>query len=763
MIFGTTPLVWGLETLAITALLVLGAWLVERPLEHYPAVRRLVWGLVLCRFLVPPLMSWPEITALLPTPAKVPESVPRPQPNDLAAPPIMVVDVLSVVPLDDPIPPQLAIEPPEFDARPVEVSAALPKPESVAERPFTHSLHAVLHWTGWPGLLLTVWTAGSILNVVWLTSRLMLLRRRLRSARSAPQRLISLSRDVAVELGLRPLRVEVVDGIETPFVCCLGRTRLIWPAAFITGIATNRLRGIMAHELAHVRQFDHWWQWVDLVARVVWWWNPLCGFARRKLWEASEQVCDAVALTLGGIDRREYAEMFLELSTGPMSAMPLPVLGWRGSNQAFQRRLTMMLSENVSRRAPWKVVALVLLAGLATLPAWTTAGEDVLFGDEFIVGDITFGSVATTAAVGEAPAPASEPAAPLTSTPIGVPSPATVTFGTTFETLILNQVEPTGIATESTIRKTMTRTARPQPTRQQSILRLTAMYYTALADERTADALALQEALTALGASIPATATTTNPMPSRTIYSRSWGPQPSIVEPTNLLRSFRGYGSLAVRLKVTGAVEGLVWGSGPYTDDSAIAAAAVHAGVMKVGESADVVVKFSGPGESFAGSTRNGVTSSDFSHWGGSYSVAPLAEMPDAPYLTSRSALVDNFSAYLTVSMLAGQAPIQPGTSLIVSLEGKLTGAVWGDGIYTSDSSLDAAAVHSGVLKGGESGFVKVTLLPGQDTYGGGAKNGVESSTYGTYRMSYRLDRLEQTLEPDRGAILDGVRIRRLN
>ena len=42
---------------------------------------------------------------------------------------------------------------------------------------------------------------------------------------------------------------------------------------------------------------------------------------------------------------------------------------------------------------------------------------------------------------------------------------------------------------------------------------------------------------------------------------------------------------------VTGAIDGSVWGTGTYTDDSALAAAAVHAGVVAPGESANLTVE----------------------------------------------------------------------------------------------------------------------------------------------------------------------------
>jgi hypothetical protein len=61
---------------------------------------------------------------------------------------------------------------------------------------------------------------------------------------------------------------------------------------------------------------------------------------------------------------------------------------------------------------------------------------------------------------------------------------------------------------------------------------------------------------------------------------------------------------------VTGRADGSLWGTGVYTLDSTLAAAAVHAGILKVGETAVVKVEVLVPPPTFAGTTQNGVTSS---------------------------------------------------------------------------------------------------------------------------------------------------------
>jgi|CXWL01.1.fsa_nt_gi hypothetical protein len=258
------------------------------------------------------------------------------------------------------------------------------------------------------------------------------------------------------------------------------------------------------------------------------------------------------------------------------------------------------------------------------------------------------------------------------------------------------------------------------------------MYFAALADGRTDDAQSLQAALAALGA----------PVDERSVASRSslggkaanWFP--SAVDEALMMRQ---YESLMVRRKITGST-GDVRGTDEYTADSSIGAAAVHAGLVKIGETADIVVHFGGRKESFSGSERNGITSRGYGQSPRSYRLLALSENPDAPYMGNRTALRGNESAYLTLNMLSGQAPLKPGTSILVPVHGKPNGPVYGDETYASESSLDAAAVHAGVLKPNQFGLVQLIIEPGQDSYTGTIKNGVASTAWEKSRLSFRLE-----------------------
>jgi hypothetical protein len=75
----------------------------------------------------------------------------------------------------------------------------------------------------------------------------------------------------------------------------------------------------------------------------------------------------------------------------------------------------------------------------------------------------------------------------------------------------------------------------------------------------------------------------------------------------------------------------------------------------------------------------------------------------------------------------------QNGLIVHVNVTGSSSGAVWGTGIYTDDSALQAAAVHAGYLTNGEMGALVVEILPGQSSYVGTTSHGVTSSSYGVW------------------------------
>jgi hypothetical protein len=217
-----------------------------------------------------------------------------------------------------------------------------------------------------------VWLLGALCTALVQLRRLLRHARVVRHARPAPHELEIELQMVSSRLRMRAIPLVVSPSVPSPLVWCLGRVRMLWPQRLVGRVGENRFRAIMAHELAHVRRRDHWVAWLELVAGVVWWWNPLFWFIRRRLRDSAEMACDAVAMHAWPGERRAYAETFLELTLGSKNGAPVPVLGVStGAHQSFERRLSMMLSERVSSKMTAAGILAIGVMGLLAVPSWS--------------------------------------------------------------------------------------------------------------------------------------------------------------------------------------------------------------------------------------------------------------------------------------------------------------------------------------------------------------------------------------------------------
>jgi hypothetical protein len=62
---------------------------------------------------------------------------------------------------------------------------------------------------------------------------------------------------------------------------------------------------------------------------------------------------------------------------------------------------------------------------------------------------------------------------------------------------------------------------------------------------------------------------------------------------------------------------------------------------------------------------------------------------------------------------------------------------VWGSDIYTDDSSICTAAVHSGLITFADGGTVTIELRAGRSMFGASERNGVTTSSYGSWPHSF--------------------------
>ncbi|HEY4250392.1 MAG TPA: LCCL domain-containing protein [Roseomonas sp.] len=170
-------------------------------------------------------------------------------------------------------------------------------------------------------------------------------------------------------------------------------------------------------------------------------------------------------------------------------------------------------------------------------------------------------------------------------------------------------------------------------------------------------------------------------------------------------------------------LSGAVWGSGPYTSDSRVCRAALHAGAVTAAGGLVTITPAQGL-QAYAGSAAHGVTTMDYGPWQASFTV--MAGKPGAA--AGVQACPANFE---------GQAEAM---ACGCDAAATMAGTVWGTGVYTTDSGVCRAAVHAGMI-GAEGGPVTVVPAPGLPTYLGTTANGVTTADYGPWQQSFTFQR----------------------
>jgi beta-lactamase regulating signal transducer with metallopeptidase domain len=218
-----------------------------------------------------------------------------------------------------------------------------------------------------------LWLAGALITAGCYARRTW---RFARYARSGKRASTSLQREVgelAARLGVRTPRVRVLADLPSPVVWCLRRPVLLWPRGLQDRLTAGGRRGVLVHELAHLRRRDHWVRWLELAAAVLYWWNPLFWYVRRQLRFHAELACDSWVTGILPEFRRDYAEALLEVCARfSRAAAPSPAVGVGGDGRdEFRRRLTMIMCEPAPCRLAAGVKLFLGLVLLAALPAWT--------------------------------------------------------------------------------------------------------------------------------------------------------------------------------------------------------------------------------------------------------------------------------------------------------------------------------------------------------------------------------------------------------
>jgi hypothetical protein len=173
-----------------------------------------------------------------------------------------------------------------------------------------------------------------------------------------------------------------------------------------------------------------------------------------------------------------------------------------------------------------------------------------------------------------------------------------------------------------------------------------------------------------------------------------------------------------------------VYGSMQYTYDSSICNAAVHAGVIRRRFGGNVRLRVKGAATLFPGSVRNGITSSSYGPFRGSYVF--LNPKTGAELTTVAPWIIDWRDDLAARSVRDRQDLV---STLLCPSQGT-PDTIYGTDVYTDDSSICTAAVHAGKISLKAGGVVNVRASAGVTVYTSTRRNGILSTSYGAWSGS---------------------------
>ncbi|MBL7188128.1 MAG: hypothetical protein ISS70_17535 [Phycisphaerae bacterium] len=256
-----------------------------------------------------------------------------------------------------------------------------PGPQLTNSREFDVDVQLSGAWNRARVWLPPVWLMGSVVVFAWSMVRVCRFSRLLaKRSDVAPQELQNAAAKIARRLGLNTIPTICTTSARiSPMVWWSGgKVRVVIPATLLDQMDAQQSQWILAHELAHVRRRDYLVRWLEWLACVCFWWNPVVWWAQRNLRAMEEICCDELVISCLNPKPKTYANSLLsavEFLARP--ALRPPAMASEVNSGGFlERRFKMIVSENSKRSNTRWLQICVLLCAMVVLPVGIALAQD---------------------------------------------------------------------------------------------------------------------------------------------------------------------------------------------------------------------------------------------------------------------------------------------------------------------------------------------------------------------------------------------------
>jgi len=175
----------------------------------------------------------------------------------------------------------------------------------------------------------------------------------------------------------RPVRVLESQLVRVPTAIGWLRPLVLLPTSVLTGLTTEQLEAVLAHELAHIRRHDYVVNIFQTIVETLLFYHPAVWFVSHRIRVEREHCCDDIAVAVCG-NRLVYATALADLETLRSERVALAMMATGGGSLLHRvRRLLEPTSQHERRGTAW-IAVWTLIALLAVTTTQQSAGSGIV-------------------------------------------------------------------------------------------------------------------------------------------------------------------------------------------------------------------------------------------------------------------------------------------------------------------------------------------------------------------------------------------------
>ncbi|MEO7917184.1 MAG: TonB family protein [Dokdonella sp.] len=230
-----------------------------------------------------------------------------------------------------------------------------------AGAPSAFDIDALMPW------LVSLWSLGVLVFALRAVREMRSYARIIATSSSNNPRIDQMLEQVALRVGyLRKVRVLISDRIDTPTLFGWIRPVILLPTAVVLQFPRQQLELILAHELSHLRRYDHYINLAQTVVETLLFYHPVVHWIARDVRHEREVCCDRLVLGTDRAASGEYVRTLAALQELRLQTSPLVLAASGGFLLDRVQRILLSPDERPQQtrsNASYWIVLTMLLGG----------------------------------------------------------------------------------------------------------------------------------------------------------------------------------------------------------------------------------------------------------------------------------------------------------------------------------------------------------------------------------------------------------------